>query len=63
MNIAIRDFLPDDIPTAIRMWKGAEGVLLEESDSPERLTAFLAANQALSFVAVGDGDDLLGSIL
>lgn len=63
MDVAIRDFLPDDVPAAIRMWEGAEGVLLDDSDSPERVRSFLRANHGLSFVAVDEGGDLLGSIL
>ena len=63
MKITVRAFQADDIDRAIEMWKQTDGVLLDQSDSPDRIRAFLEANEGFSFVADDEQDAMVGSIL
>lgn len=59
------DLLPlslDDLPNVIDLWSQTEGVGLNESDSPEALTAFLSRNPGMSRVA-RDGDTIVAALL
>lgn len=60
--MTLRPFAEADIPAARALWGATEGVILDRSDSPERLRAFLAANAGLCFVA-DEGGSLAGTIL
>jgi putative acetyltransferase len=51
-----------DLEAALRLWVETEGVGLNESDTPERLRAFLDRNPGLSLV-VRDGPRLVGAVL
>jgi len=64
MDIEIRDFRPEDYDEAIALWKRTPGMGLSEADSRERITAFIARNPGLSFVAEDrSGTGLVGTIL
>ena len=63
MKYTVRAFQADDIDRAIEMWKQTDGVLLDQSDSPDRIRAFLEANEGFSFIAVNEQDAMVGSIL
>jgi ribosomal protein S18 acetylase RimI-like enzyme len=56
----IRPMLETDLPAVLALWQRTEGVGLNESDTPARLTAYLRRNPGLSFVA---SDTLTGSLL
>ena len=64
MEIEIRGFRPADYDAAIALWKRTPGMGISEADSRERITAFIARNPGLSFVAVDtSGAGLVGTIL
>lgn len=63
MRYLIREFRPGDVEAAVGMWRQTEGVLLDVSDSPERVRRFLGSNEGLSFVAADEHGRLIGSIL
>jgi putative acetyltransferase len=52
----------DDLDTVVALWSTTEGVGLNESDSPERLRAYLNRNPGLSLV-VRDGEQVIGAVL
>jgi len=54
--VDIRPMTPEDIPAALRVWQGCDGVVLRDADSPAALTRFLARNPGTSFVGVGGGE-------
>jgi putative acetyltransferase len=51
-----------DFDEALRLWQNTEGVGLNESDTPERLSAYLQRNPGLSFVARVHGE-IVGAVL
>lgn len=53
---AVRSMTVDDIPAALTLWQGAEGMTLRGADRPETLARFLARNAGCSFVAVAGGE-------
>jgi ribosomal protein S18 acetylase RimI-like enzyme len=64
MEIEIRGFRLADYDAAIALWKRTPGMGISEADSRERITAFIARNPGLSFVAVDpSGAGLVGTIL
>jgi len=58
----IRAFRIDDFDDARALWEASNGVGLDESDSRERIDAFLARNPGLSSVAALDGK-IVGAVL
>jgi len=62
MNVCIRAMTGEDIAAALELWKSTPGVGLNESDSPERLLAYLQRNPGQSFVAV-DSQRIIGAVL
>lgn len=52
-----------DIPAALTLWRGTEGMGLGDSDRPERLAAFLERNPGLSAVATEGNGTLVGAVL
>lgn len=64
MGIEIREFRAADYDDAIALWKRTPGMGLSEADSRERITAFMARNPGLSFVAEdGAARGIVGTIL
>ncbi|RQP22565.1 GNAT family N-acetyltransferase [Piscinibacter terrae] len=60
--IAITSFEPSHIPQARALWQQSDGVGLSSADEPPALSAFLARNPGLSFVAWREGE-VVGTIL
>ncbi len=59
---SIRPFALDDYAAARALWEASEGVGLDDSDSRERIQAFLRRNPGLSAVAEVDGT-VVGAVL
>lgn len=53
---AVRPMTVDDIPAAVALWQGTEGMTLRGADRPEALARFLARNPGCSFVADAGGE-------
>jgi putative acetyltransferase len=51
-----------DFDEVLRLWEDTEGVGLNESDTPERLSAYLKRNPGMSFVARVQGK-IVGAVL
>ena len=49
--MVIAEMMPQDYEAVAELWRRTEGVGLNESDTRERITAFLARNPGLSLVA------------
>jgi GNAT superfamily N-acetyltransferase len=52
----------DDYGEVYRLWKKAEGISLEESDTREAISIYLNRNRGLCFVAC-IGDQIVGTVL
>ena len=52
----VRPMTVDDIPAALALWQGAEGMTFRGADRPEQLARFLARNPGCSYVAVAGGE-------
>jgi ribosomal protein S18 acetylase RimI-like enzyme len=50
----------EDIPAALAIWQGLPGIGLRDADNPASLARYLRRNPGLSFVAVGDRNELIG---
>jgi ribosomal protein S18 acetylase RimI-like enzyme len=50
----------EDIPAALALWQGLPGIGLRDADSPPALARYLRRNPATSFVAISDGNELVG---
>jgi ribosomal protein S18 acetylase RimI-like enzyme len=61
-DIVIRSMTPDDLPGAIALWSGAEGVSVSEGDSVAELRDYLRRNPGGSQVAYAGGA-LVGAVL
>lgn len=61
-NWSIRPFAIGDCAAARALWETSEGVGLDDSDSRERIEAFLRRNSGLSAVAELDGT-VIGAVL
>ncbi|WP_201799882.1 GNAT family N-acetyltransferase [Andreprevotia sp. IGB-42] len=61
--MAIRLFSMADYADAAALWTSIPGVTLNEADTPEAITAFLARNPGLSFVATDRNGQLIGTVL
>jgi ribosomal protein S18 acetylase RimI-like enzyme len=62
MKYRIRQMTMADYAGAYALWKKAEGLCLEESDSAEAIAIYLKRNRGLCFVAC-DGDRIVGTLL
>jgi len=62
MTVIIRIMKPEDIPAVLALWRSTPGVGLNESDTPERLTAYLQRNPGQSFVAT-ESKNIIGAVL
>ncbi|HEX4142778.1 MAG TPA: GNAT family N-acetyltransferase [Pirellulales bacterium] len=62
MSLAVSPMTQQDLLPVIALWSHTEGVGLNESDSPDRLQAYLLRNPGLSLV-VRDGDQVVGAVL
>ena len=58
--VTVRPMVEEDIPAALALWQGLEGIGLRDADSPPALARFLRRNPGLSFVAVTAGGELVG---
>lgn len=62
MAITTTEFTMADYDEAIAFWREQAGVGLNESDSPENVSAFLERNRGMSVVA-RDGQRVVGAVL
>jgi ribosomal protein S18 acetylase RimI-like enzyme len=62
MPIEIREFEPEDHAAVLDLWRGAPGVVIRDVDALAPITAYLAKNPGMSFVAVTDGA-IVGAVL
>ena len=62
MTIAIADMDAGDLEEVLELWRTAEGVGLNESDTVERLEVYLRRNEGLSAVARSEGR-VVGAVL
>ena len=62
MDYKIRQMTMADYRRAHSLWKRAEGLSLDESDSKEAMAIYLRRNRGLCFVAC-TGDRVIGTIL
>lgn len=62
MNIKLSPMTVADLEAVLGLWVRTDGVGLNESDTPDRLLAFLDRNRDLSLVA-RDGPGLVGAVL
>lgn len=61
-EVALHAFSMEDYPAASALWRATPGVGLSDSDQPGPISAFLARNPGLSFVA-RHGRALVGTAL
>jgi len=62
MTIEIRELESTDFDAVTTLWREASGVVVRDVDRREPLTAYLARNPGLSFVALDDGT-IVGAVL
>jgi len=62
MTVELRPLVESDLPTVLALWNGMAGIGLNESDTPERLAAFLRRNPGLSRMAFRS-NVLVGAVL
>jgi N-acetylglutamate synthase len=62
MTIEIREFKDSDYDAVFALWKRAAGVVLRNVDAREPVTAYLARNAGLSFVAC-ESATIIGAVL
>lgn len=62
-SIEIRPFTVTDYEAAHALWSAIEGIGLNESDTLEAVSAFLARNPGFSAVAVNSDRAIIGTIL
>jgi ribosomal protein S18 acetylase RimI-like enzyme len=58
--VTIRPMVEEDIPAALALWQGLEGIGLRGADSPPALARYLRRNPGSSFVAVAAAGELVG---
>lgn len=61
-TVQLRALQSSDLPAAIELWNGAEGVSIAEGDSPAELEAYLLRNPGISQAAFA-GERLVGAVL
>ncbi len=59
----LRALTPADLPAAIRLWHGTEGIGLTPDETPELLSAYLDRNPGISSVACLADGTIVGAIL
>ena len=59
----IGPLLAADLPAALELWGQTAGLVLNESDTPERLAAYLDRNPGLSRIARSDQGLLVAAVL
>lgn len=59
----VRPMTVADFEASLALWRATAGVGLGESDTPERLAAFLARNPGASAVALDAAGALVGTVL
>jgi ribosomal protein S18 acetylase RimI-like enzyme len=57
MAIQLETMLPAHVPEVLQLWRNTEGIGLNESDTVERLAAYLLRNPGLSRVACALDED------
>jgi putative acetyltransferase len=62
-EVAIRDFTVSDCDAVLALWKASEGVGLNDCDTSEGITRYLARNPGLSLVAVEASGGIVGAVL
>jgi ribosomal protein S18 acetylase RimI-like enzyme len=62
MAVRLEEMTEADLPEVLQLWDGMEGVGLNESDTPERLAAYLRRNPDFSLVA-REGGRIVGAVL
>lgn len=62
MDITFSPLTTSDLHDVLALWSTTDGVGLNESDTPDRLRAFLDRNPGLSLI-VRDGSRLVGAVL
>jgi ribosomal protein S18 acetylase RimI-like enzyme len=61
-DISYSPMTASDIESVLELWRQTDGVGLNESDTPEKLLAYLDRNPNLSLIA-RDGSRLIGAVL
>jgi ribosomal protein S18 acetylase RimI-like enzyme len=62
-TIIIREMSIEDYEQVVRLWSSIEGVGLSDADTQVNISKFLKRNVGLSFVAEGNGQQIVGAIL
>ena len=62
-SIQIRPFVMADYEPAVQLWSSIEGLGLNESDTPQAISAFIERNPGFSAVAVGPKGCIIGTVL
>jgi putative acetyltransferase len=62
-QVRIREFAPEDLEDALRLWSRTAGLGLNESDTHAALLRFLQRNPGCSAVAVSNDGDVVGAAL
>lgn len=62
MSAELAEFAMSDYDEAASVWREAEGIGLDDADSPEKIRFYLARNPGMSFVARREGR-LVGTVL
>lgn len=62
-QISYRAFTSEDYQPAVDLWSRIEGLGLNESDTPEAISAFLARNPGFSAIATDALGDVVGTVL
>ena len=63
MSPTIRALQPSDIPAAITLWQGMEGIGLSPEETPAMLTAYLERNPEIRSAAVDASGRLVGALM
>lgn len=63
MRHIIAPMTPADFPDVLALWAATEGVGLNESDTPENLSAYLGRNPGFSLVARDAERRVVGAVL
>ena len=58
-----RNMETGDYDAMISLWRSCDGLLLRDADSREGIEKYRRRNPGLSFVALGEGETLVGTIL
>lgn len=61
-HIQIREMVLTDYEAAVGLWQKTPGLGLSDTDSKEKIEAFLMRNEGMSFIAEWDGK-LVGTVL